>query len=94
MPPSSLGLGNDLANDDYARSPIFGNIGTLTSNAAIEWKNIEVTSSVKNDISIGRARSQFRIRFLNETDGDGSEDVAYFDSADSSCNSPQLVIKY
>lgn len=90
----SLDYGGDLANDDYARSPIFANIGTLTSNAAVEYKDTEVTNSVKNDISSGRTRSQFRIRFVNETDGDGSEDFAYFDSGDSGSNPPQIVIKY
>jgi len=92
----SIDYGGELASDDFARSPIFSNIGTLTKNSSVEWKDLEVTESVKNDISSGRGRSQFRLRFANETDGDGNVDQAFFDSSNSGYdgNKPQLVVKY
>ncbi|MCJ7805643.1 DNRLRE domain-containing protein [Patescibacteria group bacterium] len=92
----SIDYGGELASDDFARSPIFSNIGTLTKNSSVEWKDLEVTESVKNDISSGKGRSQFRLRFANETDGNGNADQAFFDSSNSGYdgNKPQLVVKY
>ena len=92
-----LDYGDSLEAADYDRSALSSNIGTLTQNSAIEWKDLAVTDSIKNDLSAGRTRSQFRIRFSQETDGDGSEDIAYFESQENyfgTGNTPQLVIEY
>ena len=87
---------NSLEGADYDKSPIASNIGTLTSNAAVEWKDLDITSRFNNDLTNSRSRSQYRIKFSTETDGDGSEDFVYFDSANSgyNTNTPQLVVKY
>ena len=87
---------NSLEGADYDKSPIASNIRTLTSNAAVEWKDLDITSRFNNDLTNSRSRSQYRIKFSTETDGDGSEDFVYFDSANSgyNTNTPQLVVKY
>jgi len=91
-----LDYGNELASDDFDRSPISANVATLTGNPVVEWKDADVTNAVKNDIQNARTRSQFRIRLSVETDADGVEDIAYFDSANPgyNTNTPQLVVKY
>jgi len=87
--------GSSLGSEDYALTPLSSAIGTLTNNASIEWKDLGVTSYVKNDTSSGRSRSQFRIRFLTETTG--TDAWARFESGDNymgTGNLPQLVVKY
>jgi len=91
-----IDYGNSLEAADYDKSPIASDIGALSPNAVVQWKDLDVTSSFNNDLTNSRSRSQYRIRFATETDGDGSEDFTYFDSANPgySTNTPQLVVKY
>ena len=92
-----LNYGTTLDDADYNRTALSSNIGTITKNAALEWKDLDVTDEVKNDWANDRSRSQFRIRFSSETDGNGSEDIAYFEAAENTegtGNTPQLVIQY
>ena len=87
--------GSSLGSEDYALTPLASAIGTLSANPSIEWKDLGVTSYVKNDISSSRTRSQFRIRFL--TEATGSDAWARFESGDNymaTGNLPQLVVKY
>ena len=91
-----LDYGNSLGNEDYGASSISSSFATLTSNAVVEWKDADVTDSLKNDLSDGRDKSQYRIHFSTESTGTSS-DLAYFESADNSegtGNLPQLVVKY
>ena len=90
-----VNYGDSLGSEDYALTPISTAIGTLTSNASIEWKDLIVTDEVKRDISDGRSRSQYRIRFT--TEATGTDAWARFESGDNylgTGNLPQLVIKY
>lgn len=89
-----LDYGGTFENSDYNVSTISSNIGTLTENTTVEWKDLDVTDAFKADRTAGRTRSQFRFRLSTETDGDGSEDFAYLDSSESASNTPQLVVKY
>lgn len=87
--------GDSLGSEDYALTPLESAFGTLTSNPTIEWKDLSATNQVKNDISAGRTRSQFRLRFQVETTGPDA--WARFESGDNylgTGNLPQLVIKY
>ncbi len=63
-----------------------------------EWKEVDVTAEVKDDIDAARSRSQYRLHFVTETTGgDVTGDFVYFESADNSegtGNTPQLVVKY
>ncbi|MFV1917367.1 MAG: hypothetical protein ACC618_02735, partial [Patescibacteria group bacterium] len=93
-----LDYGNSLEKSDYATASLISNIATLTTNSTVEWKDATLTNEVKNDLSAGRARSQFRIHFTTElTGGDIAGDFAYFEAEDNSegtGNTPELIIKY
>lgn len=87
--------GSSLGSEDYALTPLATAIGTLTSNAVIEWKDLVVTNLVKDDISNNRSRSQYRIRFVTEVTG--TDAWARFESGDNymgTGNLPQLIVKY
>jgi hypothetical protein len=91
-----LDYGDSLGNDDYGATSISSSFITLTNNASIEWKDANVTDRLKDDLSNGRSRSQYRLHFSTEPTG-SSSDLVYFESADNSQgtgNLPQLVIKY
>jgi hypothetical protein len=91
-----LDYGDSLGNEDYGASSISSSFTTLTNNVVVEWKDASVTDSLKNDLSNGRDKSQYRIHFSTESTGTSS-DLVYFESADNSegtDNLPQLVIKY
>jgi hypothetical protein len=90
-----LNYGVSLDTSDYGLSAITSNYVTLTTNPTAEWKDAIVTEAVKNDLSEGRTRSQYRLHF--ETEITGPDAWARFESADnymSTGNFPQLVIKY
>jgi hypothetical protein len=90
-----LDYGDSLGSEDLSAGAITSNIGTLTSNASIEWKDLIVTNALKADISASRTRSQFRLRF--STEATGADAWARFESGDNymgTGNLPQLVVKY
>lgn len=93
-----LDYGAGLEADDYDRSPLLVDIGTLATNPALEWKTLEVTEAVTDDLNRGRTRSQYRLYFATETRGGGSTgDFAYFESGEnyfSTGNIPQLVVVF
>ncbi|RLC31040.1 hypothetical protein DRH13_03560 [Candidatus Woesebacteria bacterium] len=91
-----LNYGDSLGNEDYGSSAISSSFTTLTNNANIEWKDANVTDTLKNDLSSGRNKSQYRILFPSDTAG-ATSDLIYFESADNSQgtgNLPQLIVKY
>lgn len=90
-----VNYGDSLTKEDYDLTPLSSNIGTLTSNAVIEWKDIEVTNNLRVDVSSGRTRNQYRLRFAGEAVG--PEAWARFESGDNykgTGNLPQLVVEY
>ena len=93
-----LDYGSTFENADYSAGSISSSFGTLTANATIEWKDLDVLDRLKNDISAGRTRSQYRLHFAIENiGGDVTGDFANFESANNSTgsgNTPQLVVKY
>lgn len=93
-----LDYGSSFENADYSAASLSSSFGTLTANATVEWKDLDVTDQIRADLSAGRARSQYRFHFAIETiGGDVTGDFAYFESAENygvTGNTPQLVIKY
>jgi hypothetical protein len=93
-----LDYGDSLENADYSAPSISANMATLSENSTLEWKSVQVTDAVKDDLNNHRSRSQYRIHFAVEnTGGTATGDFAYFESADNSegsGNLPQLVVKY
>ena len=91
-----LNFGDSLEDADYATPAILSSFATVSSKALIEWKDMNVTREVKDDLSVGRSRSEFRIHFTTEVTG-ATSDFAYFESAENTegtGNTPQLVVKY
>ena len=62
---------------------------TITANTISDW--------IEADLAAGRSRTQFRLQFSTETDGDGLQDTASFESGENyfgTGNVPQLTITY
>ncbi len=93
-----LDYGSSLENADYSASSLSSSFATLTSNAVVEWKDVDVTDRLKDDMTNSRPRSQYRIHLAIEAiGGDVTGDFAYFESENNSMgtgNKPQLVVKY
>jgi len=93
-----LDYGDSLGNEDYSAGSISSSFTTLTANSTLEWKDVDVTDRLKDDIANGRSRSQYRTHFAIENQGgDVTGDFTYFESANNSegtGNTPQLVVKY
>ena len=94
-----LVYGDGLDDADYGVAALSSSFATLTNNATLEWKDSDVTDSVKDDLGNARSQSQYRIHFSTEnTGGDVLGDFAYFESAenapDGTGNTPQLVVEY
>jgi hypothetical protein len=61
----------------------------ITSNTIGDW--------IEADLAAGRTRTQLRLQFSTETDGDGLQDTASFESGENyfgTGNVPQLTITY
>lgn len=89
-----LDYGANLDAADYNLAALQDNIGTLSNNASIEFKTLDVTARLQDDINNGRARSQYRMLFPTPTDNDSIEDAAFFTSANIGGNTPELVVTY
>ncbi|HEY4484710.1 MAG TPA: hypothetical protein VI702_00100, partial [Nitrospiria bacterium] len=91
-----LDYGPALDGSVYNMAALTENIGTLSTDPAVEYKKLGVTGSVQNDHVSSRTRSQYRLRFSDqETDGDAVSDVARFTDAENIVvprNPPQLMI--
>lgn len=93
-----LDYGSTLENADYSDPSLSASFTTLTTTAAVEWKDVDVKDQLIDDMANGRAYSQYRLHFAIESiGGDVTGDFAYFESQDNSMgtgNRPQLVITY
>lgn len=93
-----LTYGDALDANDYSIPALVSSFTSLSTKESPEWKEVDVTFFVKDDIENARSRTQFRLHFEKEAKGGGaSGDFVYFESADNSegtGNLPQLLIKY
>lgn len=90
-------IGGTLDSSDYDGGLIASNVGTLSSNDKEEWKELNVTEAVQRDIDDGRDDAQFRLRFIQETDNNGADDIVRFEDGENNKgtgNQPSLVITY
>jgi hypothetical protein len=83
-------LGSDVDDADYDSTPLQAAIGVLSSTPALGWKTVDVTDAVLDDLTSGRQRSEFRLRFAAE-ERTGGDDYANFDGP-SGANPPELVV--
>jgi len=70
-------------------APLAANIGTVSTDDVLGDRELDVTSSVKDDMLNGRAMAQFRLRFLREP-ADGIATFGYPNAA----HEPKLVLTY
>jgi len=88
-----INFGSSIDATDYNGGTLASNIGTISSNSAVGWKELDVTSYVQADLTEGRASSQYRF-MLNGVLG---ACVARFEDAENTGgtgNKPQLIITY
>ena len=93
-----LTYGDALDNSDYASPALSTGFASFTGGNTIEWKEVDVSTRLKDDIANARSTSQFRIHFQTEvTGGDATGDFVYFEAKENTQgtgNTPQLVVKY
>ena len=90
-------IGGTLDASDYDGGTITSNIGTLSSDEEEGWKELDVSEAVQRDVSEGRDDSQFRLRFLQETDNDDRDDTVIFEDKENNRgtgNQPALIVVY
>lgn len=64
------------------------------SSLVIGWNEIDVTSSVQEDYTATRGKSQFRLYRTTLTDSDAEWDYNGFYTSENGTNKPELVITY
>ncbi|MDH3311011.1 MAG: beta-propeller fold lactonase family protein [Gammaproteobacteria bacterium] len=92
-----VNYGTALEGTDFAAATLLGNAGTLSRDANLGYKILEVTGQMESDLNNARLRSQYRLRFsLSDANLDDNDDyVQYTDFEDSCCGvnrPPQLAI--
>ena len=60
-------FGTTIEGDDFARAPLSSTTATLSSTYVKELKTADVAAFVQADVTAGRGRSDFRLRFATET---------------------------
>jgi hypothetical protein len=85
-----LDYGSSLDPGDYLLAALQADIGTLSTDATIEYKSLDVTPSVQDDIVNGRSASQFRLRLATEIGEDAIIDFA----GPTQQNPPKLTLAY
>ncbi len=93
-----LDYGSSLDATDYDTGAIQSDIGVLANNYILEYKALDVTSSVQNDYSFMRTHSQYRIRFsIQDSDSDSETECVSFNDAEDSFSlnkPPKLIVQY
>ncbi len=82
------------AGDPGDPQTLNSNIGVISDNAAHEFKNLEVTSSIHEDYNTGRDKTQYRLRFMVNNDWDQYGDALRFHTSNSSFNHRWPYIVY
>lgn len=58
------------------------------------WNELDVTTSVREDLAASRTKSQFRLYRATLTDSDAAWDYDPFYTSEKATNQPELVITY
>ena len=79
----------------FDAEPLDEAFGTLSEDATLGQRTLDVTDQVAADRAAGRTSSEFRFRFPIGTNGDGAEDRAAFaDMSGTSARVPMLVVTH
>ena len=87
-------------NDAAFDTPILHSATLGLHTGAGEWYNITATTIgdwIESDLAAGRTRTQLRLQFSTETDGDGLQDTVSFESGENyfgTGNLPHVTITY
>ncbi len=88
-----LVYGASLDSSDYSLEALNATVGVISTNSTVGWKNLDVTDQVQEDLANARARSQFRVRFVDaQFTGEGNNWI--YVSAAEGGNPAQLVIDF
>lgn len=89
-----LDYGDTLDPGDANLAALQADVGSLAQGSIGQYVGIDAGGSVQDDVSLGRPRSQYRLRFTTTTDNDGVEDSVFFTGYGGTQNKPQLVVRY
>ena len=95
-----LSTTGNLTVGDFDSIALSSNIGQLvtTANRATypEWRTLDVTTELQDDIDNSRSYSSYRSYISEGTDSDGVSDAYYFREwdYDSGSSAPELVVSY
>lgn len=81
----------------YTMAPLDNTIPatpSLSTNAELGYKTLDVTLAVRADLAAARSRAQFRLRFEKEASDEYQSNMTFWTSGESDTNQPELVIAY
>ncbi|WP_029478148.1 hypothetical protein [Deinococcus frigens] len=104
-PYSSLNVGSSYLLVDHViygavlsasdfDAPVLSAQGNFITTATIGNYSKSMLSAVKADLSANRTRTQYRLRFARQTNGDGSADLVHIYASDNATDKPRLEITY
>jgi hypothetical protein len=67
---------------------------SLSTDAELGYKTLDVTLAVRADLAAARSRAQFRLRFEKEAIDEYQSNMTFWTSGESDTNQPELVIAY
>lgn len=91
---NSLNIGDWTAGDPGDPQTLHTNIGILSNNATIEFKTMDVTNYVREDLQNNRTLNQYRIRFTIDRDFDCLGDRLIMGAGNAINYKPYLIIEY
>lgn len=89
--------GSQLDPGAYSRSALEDAIGTFSTDPSVGTRSLVVTAAVQEDVGGPRTRTQYRLRFATENDGDATADQSHVHSAETATTigeRPTLVVTY
>jgi hypothetical protein len=79
-----------------ADGTLTSNIGTISTNANLEWKTLDVKNYVQADLNASRTSSQYRVRFTTDSYPTQTNTMQLEDAENSrgTGHTPELVVTY
>lgn len=89
-------LGAAVEATDFGGGLLTAQIGTLSTNATLGVKTVDVTDAVRADASAARPTSDFRLYFTVGTNANAADDFVTFNDAENHLGGtvPVLVVTY
>lgn len=84
----------EIDASDFAAAPAGLTSCGAFSAPMVEWNELDVTTSVREDLAEGRGKCQFRLYRTTLTDGDAAWDYDPLYASEHGTDQPELVISY